>query len=310
MKHYRKRITLLLMITILICKSQAQEPLTDASQDALFATCINVDTQPLKSSTALENDDWLYYDDGIYDTSIAFLPVNVPFSWAVMFPSHALQAYGDFTLTKVALYEMNWNYGNLILSVYYGNDQRPMEKMAEQCVAMLHETGFHLIELECPVEIDTARNLWIVFTETSNTEQFSASVSMNVVDPDPNARWLQTENDKWEDIMNHNTPQYQFQIYQWMIRGYVTDDPMGVEVPLSYETIGVYPNPTTGLVTVKGKDLKQAEVFNTLGQRVVTAKGEGGETLQIDIADLPAGFYFVNVTDGEGRKCIRKVVKE
>ena len=71
----------------------------------------------------------------------------------------------------------------------------------------------------------------------------------------------------------------------------------------------LHPNPTTGLVTITGKDLKQAEVLNTLGQHVATITGEG-ETLHIDISHLPAGVYFVNVTDGEGRKCVRKVVKE
>lgn len=71
----------------------------------------------------------------------------------------------------------------------------------------------------------------------------------------------------------------------------------------------LHPNPTTGQVTIMGHDLKAAVVFNTLGQQVATATGEG-ETLQVNIATLPAGVYFVNVTDSEGRKCVRKVVKE
>ena len=71
----------------------------------------------------------------------------------------------------------------------------------------------------------------------------------------------------------------------------------------------LHPNPTTGQVTIMGQDLKAAVVFNTLGQQVAVASGEG-ETLHIDIANLPAGVYFVNVTDGEGRKCVKKVVKE
>jgi hypothetical protein len=71
----------------------------------------------------------------------------------------------------------------------------------------------------------------------------------------------------------------------------------------------IYPNPTRGLVTVEAEGLRQIEVLNTLGQRVATATGKG-ETLRIDISQLPAGIYFVNVTDGEGRKCVRKVVKE
>jgi len=71
----------------------------------------------------------------------------------------------------------------------------------------------------------------------------------------------------------------------------------------------IYPNPTTGIVTVTGENLRQVEVFNMLGQQVFSIKGEGNE-LRIDMAELPAGVYFVNVTDEEGRRCVRKVVKE
>jgi len=76
---------------------------------------------------------------------------------------------------------------------------------------------------------------------------------------------------------------------------------------MSHTTI--YPNPTTGIITVTGENLRQAEVFNMLGQQVLSIKGEGNE-LQIDMAALPAGVYFVNITDEEGRRCVRKVVKE
>ena len=73
--------------------------------------------------------------------------------------------------------------------------------------------------------------------------------------------------------------------------------------------VTLHPNPTTGLVTVMGKDLKTAEVVNMLGQRMAMVQGEG-ETMQIDISNLPTGIYFVNITDSEDRKCVRKVVKE
>lgn len=71
----------------------------------------------------------------------------------------------------------------------------------------------------------------------------------------------------------------------------------------------VHPNPTNGLVTISGLNLRQAEVVNTLGQRVAIVHGEGNQ-LSFDIGGLPAGIYFINVTDEEGRKCLRKVVKE
>lgn len=70
-----------------------------------------------------------------------------------------------------------------------------------------------------------------------------------------------------------------------------------------------HPNPTQGRVTITGENLQQADVFNMLGQKLLGVKGKGNE-LQINIAALPLGIYFITVTDEEGRKCVRKVVKE
>ena len=77
----------------------------------------------------------------------------------------------------------------------------------------------------------------------------------------------------------------------------------------SNDWITVHPNPTSGFVSVKGENLRQAEVINMLGQKVMRVESEGNE-LHIDIAALPAGIYFVTITDEAGRKCVRKVVKE
>ena len=71
----------------------------------------------------------------------------------------------------------------------------------------------------------------------------------------------------------------------------------------------LHPNPTNGLVTITGENLRQAEMFNLLGQRVAEVQCEGNP-MTVDISGLPAGLYFVNVTDEQGRKCVRKVVKE
>ena len=71
----------------------------------------------------------------------------------------------------------------------------------------------------------------------------------------------------------------------------------------------IHPNPTSSMVTVTGESLRQAEVLNILGQQVLSVQGKGNE-LQINMVALPAGIYFVNITDEEGRRCVRKVVKE
>ena len=98
-------------------------------------------------------------------------------------------------------------------------------------------------------------------------------------------------------------------IPNYMLRWGQTSLTTGFEENETSAFATICPNPTNSTFTVTGKNLKSAEVRNALGQRVATAKGKG-ETLQIDIAKLPAGIYFVNITDEEGHKCVRKVVKE
>ena len=77
----------------------------------------------------------------------------------------------------------------------------------------------------------------------------------------------------------------------------------------SIDFASIHPNPTNGIVTITGENLRQAEVANMLGQQMLSVNGNGNE-LHIDLTALPAGVYFVNVTDEEGRKCVHKVLKE
>ena len=70
----------------------------------------------------------------------------------------------------------------------------------------------------------------------------------------------------------------------------------------------IHPNPTTDRFTVEGENLQQAEVYDILGQLICTVKAYGSN-MMIDLTSQPVGLYFVNVTDHEGHKCVRKVVK-
>ena len=73
--------------------------------------------------------------------------------------------------------------------------------------------------------------------------------------------------------------------------------------------ITIAPNPTSGQLTVMGKELRRAEVLNMLGQHIISVNGTGDE-LQIDMADLPSGVYFIEIADAEGKRCVKKVMKE
>jgi hypothetical protein len=66
----------------------------------------------------------------------------------------------------------------------------------------------------------------------------------------------------------------------------------------------VYPNPTTGWVTIAAEGVRRVEVFNVNGQltRLVY------DSSAIDLSELPAGVYTLRVVTNQGRM-IGRVVK-
>ncbi|MBR4390734.1 MAG: thiol protease/hemagglutinin PrtT [Bacteroidales bacterium] len=83
--------------------------------------------------------------------------------------------------------------------------------------------------------------------------------------------------------------------------------PTGLNEVASELTIA--PNPTEGTVTIICADMQEVVVYDVVGQLVMKEKAEG-EKLTIDLGDLPAGLYFVNVFDQNGGCCVRKLVKQ
>lgn len=73
--------------------------------------------------------------------------------------------------------------------------------------------------------------------------------------------------------------------------------------------VEAYPNPTTGRVTLSvnmpvGEGL-QAEVLDAMG-RVAVREFLGDQTnVELDLSDVPAGMYFIQVTNGTEREVIR-----
>lgn len=73
--------------------------------------------------------------------------------------------------------------------------------------------------------------------------------------------------------------------------------------------VEAYPNPTSGRVTLSvnmpvGEGL-QAEVLDAMG-RVAMREFLGDQTnVELDLNDVPAGMYFIQVTNGTEREVIR-----
>ncbi|MBE6338839.1 MAG: Omp28-related outer membrane protein [Lentimicrobiaceae bacterium] len=84
-----------------------------------------------------------------------------------------------------------------------------------------------------------------------------------------------------------------------------THGAMSVEdvVETSYN---VYPNPVKDVLTVTGENMRQVEIYNSLGQLVKSISCNDDE-VKINVNDMQNGMYFVNVIDNNGEMTTSKV---
>ena len=268
--------TLLLMAGGVTMQAQGQCN-TDRST-GLFACQKAPDAIPFKQPTVVSvQDAWLHYGSEVYGSNLAYTPQEIPFSWAVSFPPSVLQSYDGFTLTRVAIYENYYIMGNLLLGVYYGNEFMPL----------------------------TLKHLWIVFSETDMTETYSAAVCYDD-NPDPNARWVQMEENKWTDVASYGP----WERLQFMIWAYVTDDPWGVEESLLQKTSNVYPNPGRNTLNIRtALQNARVEVYDTNG-RLIHSQALTEHVTAIDATDWVEGVYVWKViVDGKEAE-VGKWIKE
>lgn len=77
--------------------------------------------------------------------------------------------------------------------------------------------------------------------------------------------------------------------------------------------VSVYPNPTTGTFTLENKteySVFQVDVIRANGRLLETKKVESTNRTEVNIENLPAGFYLIRLTDDFGKQSYQKIVKE
>ena len=101
--------------------------------------------------------------------------------------------------------------------------------------------------------------------------------------------------------------------YTYVLDGHDCDSVIGLTLMVlegiteSAETnIQVWPNPTTGTLHFTADHINKVEVYNLLGQIVLTAE----KVESIDLSNLDRGVYFLMVSEKNGRKVATKIVKE
>ncbi|RKD90531.1 two-component regulator propeller domain-containing protein [Mangrovibacterium diazotrophicum] len=73
--------------------------------------------------------------------------------------------------------------------------------------------------------------------------------------------------------------------------------------------LSIYPNPTTGILTISGDQLDWVEVFTLTGQKLLRAMVSGSEK-QIDISQYVNGIYLLKISGESGVHQFKVVKKE
>ena len=85
----------------------------------------------------------------------------------------------------------------------------------------------------------------------------------------------------------------------------ITDGVSINETPAT-ETYNIFPNPVKDVLTVKGENMKQVVIYNSVGQMVETFNAESDE-VRVDVSAYNNGMYLINVIDNNGVMTTSKV---
>lgn len=86
---------------------------------------------------------------------------------------------------------------------------------------------------------------------------------------------------------------------------------VGIDVTETPEQFELFPNPTTGMVTVTAlKNNGTVEILDMLGRKLDEVFYQAGKTLIVDLSNLAAGPYTLLFLDKSGKRWHVKVIRE
>ena len=83
----------------------------------------------------------------------------------------------------------------------------------------------------------------------------------------------------------------------------------GVDDKMFAKNLMVSPNPATDRLHISGEGMRRVEMFNSLGQLVLSTVVDDESYSEIMISDMPSGLYILRVVMNNGDIGVKKVVK-
>jgi hypothetical protein len=107
----------------------------------------------------------------------------------------------------------------------------------------------------------------------------------------------------------YSTVFYNFSL-EWLTDGADTFDPTSV-VEMENESghLKIFPVPASSIITIETDRVERINVYDVLGQRVMTLDVRHQSNIQLDFAEWPSGVYFIEGVNAQGVKVQAKFVK-
>ena len=233
---------------------------------------------------------WVSY---VVDYSEAsFIGIGMPFNWGYMFPADLLTEYKGCSITQFAFLDGGEEQfaTTYTLNVYLGGDAAPETLAYTQQFEITGTVGdIVTFRLDTPIEIDGTQNIWFTFYQDGSI-QYPAPAVPDV--GEPNSRWIGIDGYGWMDVASVSSGD----VFSWLTMIYLD----GYDwINENNESIAVYPNPTTGNVTVAAPGMNHITMFNAMGQMVMDMPVNNNSQV-LDMSQYQAGVYMVRVASEKG----------
>lgn len=85
---------------------------------------------------------------------------------------------------------------------------------------------------------------------------------------------------------------------------------LGTDDFTSGKNLMAYPNPTSDLLNISGKNISEIMIFDITGKQVMTKKVNAADNLNLDVSTLSSGLYLLNATNDSGSTSTLKFSKQ